>query len=73
MPGRLFTGNRAFGVLRGEDAGTKAFYFWLTPEHLGHIRTGQDKLRLVHWREATRVTRDGLSGTVIARVLAELL
>ena len=73
LAGRLFTGNRAFGVLRNEDAGTKGFYFWLTREHLEYIRTQQDKLMLVHWREAARMSRDGLSGTIIGRVLAELL
>lgn len=73
LPGRLFTGNRSFGVLRGEGAGTEGFYFWLTRKHLDHIRTQQNKLTLVHWRDAARISRDGLSGAIIARVLAELL
>lgn len=73
LPGRLFTGNRSFGVLRGEDAGTKGFYFWLTREHLEYIRTRQNTLMFVHLRDAARMSRDGLSGAIVARVLAELL
>jgi hypothetical protein len=59
--------------MTGEDAGTKGFYFWLTREHLEYVRTRQDKLTLAHWREPARMSRDGLGGTIVARVLAELL
>jgi len=71
IQGRGYVGNRAFFQLDGEDEGTSVFAFELTLEQIRAI-DGSNKLQLMPWREAIRVTRDALSGMAIARLIADI-
>lgn len=72
VQGRGFVGNRAFFKLDGEHEGTEVFMFELTDEHVEAI-SNSDKLDLMHWKQASRISRDALSIAAFARVTAELL
>lgn len=69
--GRLYAANRAFNMLDGEDEGTSVFAFELSDQQVTAIEES-DKLTLMPWQEAIRITRDALSGMAIARLVADL-
>jgi hypothetical protein len=71
LPGRAFTGNRAFGFLASEEEGTDAFCFQLTTNQVALIET-DPSLTLLSWSAAVRQCRDGLSGMILARLRAFL-
>jgi hypothetical protein len=48
------------------------FAFKLTQEQVQAV-SDSDKLQLMPWRDAIRITRDALSGMAIARFVAETL
>jgi 8-oxo-dGTP pyrophosphatase MutT (NUDIX family) len=72
VSGRGYVGNRAFFQLNGEDEGTSVFAFKLAQEQVQAV-SDSDKLQLMPWRDAIRITRDALSGMAIARFVAETL
>lgn len=72
VSGRGYVGNRAFFQLNGEDEGTSVFAFELSPEQVESVYAS-DKLVMMPWQDAVRITRDALSGMAIARFVAEVL
>lgn len=57
---RLYTGDRAFNVLKNEDDGNGAYGFALYNEEVPMIEAS-DHLALMSWTDAIRISRDGLS------------
>lgn len=72
VTGRGYVGNRAFFQLAGEHEGTSVFAFELTDDQVDAVNNS-DKLQLMSWQDAIRITRDALSGMAIARFVADTL